>query len=149
MVRAASLLSLLVVGSLGVASPAQAFWCHGRLVLEGDRMHEVRANCGEPASQITRMEESTFYAGGARRAADGSFYGGSARTVSVQIDIWVYDFGPTRFMEELRFEDGVLRRLTALGRGTRRSEISPLAPPTARFAANDVALPLRRGALMG
>ena len=147
MIRAAVVFGMLAATSLGLASPAHAFWCRGRLVLEGDRMPEVRANCGEPASEISRMEESTIYSGGARRARDGSWYGGSSRTVTTQVDIWVYDFGPTRFMEELRFEDGVLRRLTRLGRGTRRSELSPLTPPTERWAHHETAALPRRSVL--
>jgi hypothetical protein len=40
--------------------------------------------------------------------------------VSVRIDVWIYDFGPQRFMEELTFENGILRQLRTLGRGTAR-----------------------------
>lgn len=124
--RSSILVSLLALGALTipfVAAPASAFWCDGRLVLEGDRAYEVRSRCGEPASEITRMESHTSYRGGAVGRGGGAVYGGSADTVTVQVDLWVYDFGPTCFMEELRFEDGILTRMIRLGRGTRRSEL--------------------------
>ncbi len=140
----------LVLATAFVTAPASAFWCDGRLVLEGDRAYEVRARCGEPASEITRMESHTFYRGGSvgRRGAviDGTVYGGSADTITVQVDIWVYDFGPTRFMEELRFEDGILTRMTRLGRGTRRSELRmPEAERDVVLASRERAIHRRRG----
>lgn len=134
----------LVFATVFVTAPASAFWCDGRLVLEGDRSYEVRSRCGEPASEITRMESHTFYRGGAVGRGGGSVYGGSADTVTVQVDIWIYDFGPTRFMEELRFEDGILRRMTRLGRGTRRSELRlPDAGRDGTLARRALALPGR------
>jgi hypothetical protein len=100
-----------------LASPAQAFWCGTSLVLEGDSIVRIRDLCGEPASAITTTESRTTFVGGT--SGVGGF-AGTAVTRTVQIDILVYDFGPTRFMEELRFENGVLVSTRALGRGTRR-----------------------------
>lgn len=131
---ATALLCSLVFSAAFAAAPARAFWCHGSLVLEGDRAHEIRGRCGEPASIVARTDSRTSYSGGARAGRYGAVYGGVATTITVAIEIWVYDFGPTRFMEELYFEDGVLRRLTRLGRGTRRSELRPEAPATLRWA---------------
>lgn len=139
---------ILALGALTtafVAAPASAFWCEGRLVLEGDRAYEVRSRCGEPASEITRMESRTSYRGGAVDRGSGTVYGGSTDTVTVQVDIWVYDFGRTRFMEELRFHDGVLVSMTRLGRGTRRSEFRvPDANPEVMLAHRECATTRRR-----
>ena len=46
---------------------------------------------------------------------------GDSETVTVLVEVWVYDFGPQRFMEELTFEDGVLIGSRALSYGTRRA----------------------------
>lgn len=107
------------------ASPASAFWCRGSLVLEGDRAHEVRARCGEPASIVATTEEITTFVGGRSRVDRTGVYGGTSVSRTIAVETWIYDFGPTRFMEELRFENGVLVRLTRLGYGTRRSSIEP------------------------
>jgi len=142
------LTNLLALGALTtgfVTAPASAFWCEGRLVLEGDRSYEVRSRCGEPASEITRMESRSFYRGAAVGRGGGTVYGGSADTITVQVDIWVYDFGPTRFMEELRFHDGILVQMTRLGRGTRRSElVLPEASRDVRLAQRERAITRRR-----
>jgi hypothetical protein len=141
-----NLLALCALTTVFVAAPASAFWCDGRLVLEGDRAYEVRSRCGEPASEITRMESSSFYRGAAVSRGGGTVYGGSTDTVTVQVDIWVYDFGPTRFMEELRFHDGILVQMTRLGRGTRRSELSlPGASNGSRLARAPMIVTRARG----
>jgi hypothetical protein len=137
-----ALFASLALASLAFTPSAHAFWCGGRLVLEGDRIHEVRSRCGEPASEVTRMESVTSYSGGVSGGRRGSVYGGIERTVTVQIDILVYDFGPTRFMEELRFEDGILRSMTRLGRGSRRSSIE--LPAIERLASTPMVATLRR-----
>ena len=64
----------------------------------------------EPSSAASRVE--TRMQGGAN--------GWPVVWVSVRIDVWIYDFGPQRFMEELTFENGILRQLRTLGRGTAR-----------------------------
>lgn len=112
-----ALLFLAFAGTALVTTPAHAFWCGTSLVLAGDSIVRIRDICGEPASSITTTETRTSYLGGATRYGG---FAGSAVTRTVQIDILVYDFGPTRFMEELRFENGVLVSERALGRGTRR-----------------------------
>lgn len=114
--------SALAILSLSlVTSSAYALRCGTDLVLVGDRAHEVREHCGEPVSVIATTDEVTTFASVGR-------YGryGTAVTRSIAVETWLYDFGPTRFMEELRFENGVLVRMTTLGYGTRRSSIDRL-----------------------
>lgn len=110
------------------ATPAQAFWCEGRLVLVGDSMGAIRDACGEPASATVRVETRSYCsccAGGVHRGAvyaggyGGGYGGGVITTTTTTIDVWVYDFGYTRFMEQLEFEGGILRRSIRLGRGSR------------------------------
>ena len=91
-------------------STAQALDCGTSLAVAGDPETRVRDVCGEPSSAASRVE--TRMQGGAN--------GWPVVWVSVRIDVWIYDFGPQRFMEELTFENGVLRQLRTLGRGTAR-----------------------------
>lgn len=99
-----------------VASSASALDCGQRLVTIGDQAAEVRARCGEPASISVRTESRTQFAGATGPRGD---FSGSSITVTVQVEVWVYDFGPRRFMEELTFENGILRTTRRLGYGTR------------------------------
>lgn len=114
-----SLVSLaLAAGGLVLlshASPALALSCSQRIVDRGDSSVYVRSVCGEPAGMTTRTESRSQFVYGP--TYDGTV-GGSSITVTVQIDVWVYDFGRTRFMEELTFENGVLRNIRTLGYGT-------------------------------
>jgi hypothetical protein len=134
-----------VLTLLASASSASALDCNQRLVTVGDRAAEVRARCGEPASISVRTESRTQYAGAVR----GGDFGGSSITVTVEIETWVYDFGPRRFMEELTFENGILRSTQRLGYGTRerdgrRSAVERAHRGRAVIAARRTALAPRR-----
>ena len=39
------------------------------------------------------------------------------RSVEVPVETWVYNFGPSKFMRKLRFEDGVLVEIKVLDYG--------------------------------
>jgi hypothetical protein len=116
----ARLLSLAALLSFAVASPAAAVECSQRLVTVGDGEGYVRSICGEPDSVFTRTESRTGFAGYTVR--DGQAFYGSGATVTIQIDVWVYDFGSTRFMEEMTFANGVLRSSRPLSYGTVRGD---------------------------
>ncbi len=103
---------------LAQSDQAEALDCNRRLILVGDPMARVRSLCGEPASTHSRTESRSVF-GGVRRAG-GSL--GEAYTVTIQVEVWVYDFGPRRFMEELTFADGVLRSTRTLGYGSARAD---------------------------
>jgi hypothetical protein len=99
-----------------LAPSAMALDCGSRLVVEGDSAAYVLSTCGEPASVTRRTESREAFAVEHR---PGGVIGESAR-VTVEIEVWVYDFGPRRFMHELTFENGILRSARTIGRGTRR-----------------------------
>ena len=50
---------------------------------------------------------------------------GGLIAVTVQIDEWTYDFGPMQFMEEITFENGVMRSSRPMGYGTARGQPAP------------------------
>ena len=97
------------------ATPAAALECGTRIAVTGDSIAQVRDACGLPASQVRRTE--------LRPRAVPFGWRGPTSWISVQVDVWVYDFGPQRFMEELTFEDGVLRAMRTLGRGTSEGRV--------------------------
>lgn len=94
-----------------VASSARALECGSSIVTVGDSGVRVREVCGEPVSTISRMEARTVFQGNGTAAV--------AVTITVQVDTWVFDFGPGRFRQELTFENGVLVRSRSLGRSGR------------------------------
>ncbi len=108
-------LCLSALGVLGVTSPVAALDCGSRLVAVGDGAGYVRGICGEPEMVSSHTESRTDFVAYPGRGV--GVYGSSV-TVNVQIDVWVYDFGSTRFMEELTFANGVLRALRPLGYGS-------------------------------
>jgi hypothetical protein len=93
---------------------ASALSCDGRLVELGDSEQRVRAVCGEPTSEAAHTELRVA----ALPYYTGYRYGAYAAPVPVQITVLVYDFGPTRFIDELTFENGVLRMDRVAGYGT-------------------------------
>jgi hypothetical protein len=120
MTRAATsvLTSLLALSACllvtALASPASALSCNRRLVLEGDPASQVRALCGEPTQIARRTESRTRYV--SARGRGGGV--GEAITVTTEIEVWTYDFGPRRFIEEITIENGVVRSIRAGGYGT-------------------------------
>lgn len=112
-----------VITCLAWESSAQAMTCNNRLVAVGDAMARVRALCGEPDSVSERVVHRT-------RAVHRRVNGGIITdriSVAVTLVSWVYDFGPTRFMRELVFEENRLRTIDTLGYGTSRSSASERA----------------------
>lgn len=86
------------------------FRCGNQLVYEGDSMAKVESLCGTPTQRAhsTLVKPQTFW-------RDGRPY--SLGETIVQVDTWTYNFGPQKFMREMRFEDGNLVRIDALGYG--------------------------------
>jgi hypothetical protein len=125
---------VLAAGVLFASGSASAMSCSNRLVTVGDSATYVRSICGEPTAVSVRTESRTDFAS----APWGRGVVGSAYTVTVQIETWVYDFGRRRFMEELTIESGIVRSIRALGYGTvsggRRASIEGVSIDDARAA---------------
>ena len=71
----------------------------------GSTSVEVRAKCGVPDSQEQRYETVTEKIAGGRRQ------------VSVNVDEWTFNLGPTQFMRILTFRNGVLVDISTGERG--------------------------------
>jgi len=92
-----------------VESPVWAFRCGMDLVTLGDYQIQVLRKCGEPIQKAHRV---------AYRAVRLRNLGFEQETyVPVDIEEWTYNFGPTRFMELLQFENGRLIDSRSLGYG--------------------------------
>lgn len=106
--------ALLACGALLGAASARAdgFSCGNRVVTDGMEASEVRAVCGEPAQITTKsiLRRPVVWRHGR------PYYAGEGY-VDVRVEIWLYNFGTTRLMRRLRFEDGVLQDVETLGYG--------------------------------
>jgi hypothetical protein len=94
---------------LGAAGDLFAFRCGNELVARGDRKLEVLKKCGEPAS-VDEWEEI-------RRLSairPGLPTGGLEQ---VRVEVWTYNFGPQRFLQIYRFENGVVVEMQFGGYG--------------------------------
>ena len=80
-----------------VSNHAHALRCGTNIVNIGDTKDEVMQRCGPPIWVDSYVE--------------------SRGLVRQPVEAWTYDFGKTRFMQELLFEDGVLRRINQRQRG--------------------------------
>jgi hypothetical protein len=103
---------LLLVLALAAASPAFAFRCGTKLVSEGDTRSQVAAKCGEPTEVDRRSvlrEAITWIGGRAYHTAPG--------LIEIPVESWIYNLGPSKFMQRVRFEDGVVVAVETLGYG--------------------------------
>ena len=94
-----------------LAGQAHALRCGNDLVSSGDTSGEVRRLCGEPVS-IDEHEELVSYS-----LTDPATGVVLERTRVVTLVEWTYNFGPTRLMRRLRFENGKLVDSDTLGYG--------------------------------
>ncbi len=98
---------------LGLAS-AQAgagLRCGTALITEGDLKIEVLKKCGAPVDK----ERRTFYRTLRERHAPPALEQGLV--AAVEVEEWIYNFGPHRLMHRLRFEHGRLVDIETLDHG--------------------------------
>jgi hypothetical protein len=91
---------------------AQSIVCAGKIINEGTTQAEVAAKCGTPV-QVDRR--SVYNGTAAALGGQPNVINGTA--TEVQIEVWTYNFGPSRLMQRIRFEDGRVVRIESLGYG--------------------------------
>ncbi|HVC38187.1 MAG TPA: DUF2845 domain-containing protein [Gammaproteobacteria bacterium] len=84
-----------------IMSPAFAWRCDHGLVNTGDSTSEVRKKCGQP--DYVYSDTGVYRRG---------------RFTSID-EHWYYNYGPSRFLQALRFHKGVLQAVDTLGYGFR------------------------------
>jgi hypothetical protein len=80
--------------------------CHGRLVVIGASPWEVQERCGEPSAIEDLIKHLP------QRAYDPTTQSPVYILVPVQQSIWTYNFGPTRLVYYLTFQEGKLIDIT-------------------------------------
>jgi hypothetical protein len=114
MSKSRRLIPLLATVSLAMAAPciADSMRCGNRLIVDGDTAGKLRSRCGEPAT----ISRSTML-----RAPVAWFNGRLVRVghgaIEVPVETWEYNFGPTRLLQRVRIEDGLVTAIDTLGYG--------------------------------
>jgi hypothetical protein len=101
----------ILVLNICCLNTAFAMKCGHNLVIEGDYKSEVIAKCGDPESIETHTEIVGRTLRFPYRTLDFQEY------VEIRVEEWIYNLGPYRFKQYLRFENGVLREVKSLGKG--------------------------------
>lgn len=114
------LLALLLLSAAD--SPAASLRCGTRLITEGDPREKLLQECGPPSDATSWQEERweefdhppspRLYREFERRRGGGY---GVRRTVLVEL--WTYNWGPSRFIDIVRIENGFVRRIESGGYG--------------------------------
>ena len=116
-----SLLLLLIL----LPETVFALRCGSRLVSEGDHYTRVLQLCGKP-EYVSQWEETRIYRGyddplddyyNHGRLEPGKTYGPKIVKRPIFIEEWTYNFGRSRLMRLLRFENGRLQKIQTLDYG--------------------------------
>ena len=123
---------LMLIAWFPLAAGAESLRCGEALVTEGTTQAEVVARCGQPAHVDHQVIYSDSGAAAPGGLPPGRLVGGPLPGVplkqlpgiagrsetEIQVEIWTYNFGPTRLMQRIRFENGVVVRIESLGYGS-------------------------------
>jgi hypothetical protein len=114
------MLLLFILAGVSTAS-AQAMRCGSRLISEGDPGDKVVSECGPPTSVDSWEEERYDYFDRlppANRYREFERYGNAYRVrVFIRVEIWTYNYGPSRFLDYVRLENGIVRKVYSGGYG--------------------------------
>jgi hypothetical protein len=107
----------LAVALLAVSGYANAehMECGNRVISLGDSIAKVSGLCGNPA----RVDRSAIFRGTSESSPHGRSITPGGEDVQIPVEVWVYNFGPNRFMHQIRFEDGRVVRIDRLDYGYR------------------------------
>ena len=98
--------------SLPCFALAEGMVCGNKIIERGSSREEVRAYCGAPAQVDTKV---AYTGAGGYAGRNGRFVGGPL--VEIQVETWIFNFGPNQLMEKVRFEDGVVASVESMGYG--------------------------------
>ncbi len=104
------------------ATPAHAFRCGNKIVIENMHEQQVRRACGEPTSvrhlgYTLRDVNLLARRGQSHTLSTRAYSHYGYYTQEVIVTEYVYNFGPRKFMRRLRFEGGILVSIETIGYG--------------------------------
>lgn len=103
----ARICSIVLILAAVTATADADMRCGSRLISEGDSREKLFHECGPPTSIESWDEEEYDYLG-PRRGPMG--YGARPSIVEVvRVEVWTYNYGPNRFIDYVRIENGRIR----------------------------------------
>ncbi len=86
--------------------------CSNKVISTGASKAEVSALCGDPV-QVDHKTIQRYVQTG----SDGRSTAVLGASDQIEVETWIYNFGPTNLMQRIRFEDGVVVRIDSLDYG--------------------------------
>jgi hypothetical protein len=103
------------------AGHAQSMRCGSRLISEGDPREKLLKECGPPSDVESWDEERFEYFDRpppSRLYNEFERYGNAYRVRAwIHVELWTYNYGPSRFIDYVRLENGIVRRIYSGGYG--------------------------------
>lgn len=112
-----------IVCICGIAGADSSFRCGNKLVSLRDSRDEVINMCGEPTSIDSWVEErikrdyKTHRNYDPRTGNEEVYQEPLIVKIHVNIELWTYNLGSTRLIHNLKFENGIVRKITTGGKG--------------------------------
>jgi len=99
---------MLAFSLLAPVALAETMRCGSRLIDKGDPIEKVLENCGEPAekSRTYILRQPRFVSGGIEYSIAGE--------EEVPVDLWTYDFGPSKLKQRVRMIAGQVDSIETL-----------------------------------
>ncbi len=125
--KASQLVLVIMFVTLGlttISAHAASLRCGVRIITEGDYKDRVLAECGEP-DHVQVWEEERIYGFRHHPRYYGvydnyEYVGPNERSGTpyrirklVIVEEWTYNHGPTRFLDHLRLENGIVRSIAS------------------------------------
>lgn len=98
--KTVSRLVLLPLLLLFFSGQTFAMRCKTKIISVGDSKHRVLQYCGKPSYVETYQRPYSFYPSNYQN-----------------VEVWIYNYGRNRLMQELYIENGTVRRIKTLGYG--------------------------------
>jgi hypothetical protein len=91
--------------------PVLAFRCGTHLISKGDHYGRVLDKCGKPTFEEKWIEDRIVH------VKPHPLLPPEHTTSGVVIQLWTYNRGSSQFMQQLRFENGILKKIETLEYG--------------------------------
>ncbi len=113
----------LITAALLASDPAIAMRCGTKLIAKGDHQLKVQKLCGEPSYVQVRnvyrsgLPRSRHWDRTTDDATDDELLLHQRSLVEVVVEDWIYNFGPSKLIKQVRFENGVVVSINNRGHG--------------------------------
>ena len=104
-----------LIACLPLSALANSLQCGQAVITNGSTQAEVAARCGPPA----QIEHQPIYSESATAVPPVSVLPPTVlrSATEIPVEVWTYNFGASRLMQRVRFENGVVVRIESLGYG--------------------------------